>query len=404
MRITNQMEKPFIFGGRELYLIDDADGTYLSHDGISRLSFKRAFKLFHPHAKKVRCKKSRNSDKCYCIAHSEMFKTYYYLKGRELGNCASVDIARKYLQRFLTPQFATSKRESLVNYILINGAPLYMLQFLVEVVGCSFTFNEFLVAKLEIDEHGRFSTNLYVNGRMFTQCKFLLFNLTRDNEETLREIRSVDEAKSLYGRAMEGHEKRRRSIEGINPYIEFIGHASNLQVWIENNFDSTLLEKTLAFPLLKALVDAGCKDAMFSFREEIARRFEEGIESTRNYLEAQGYLRYLKYSELETLYQATKSEVVKAEMDRKRDPEIFRQETVSKLREFIANGETNVNHYEFCELLEDFREFSEEELEPVREELSSVRRSCQKCCEDRNHKCSTFDFLNSLLNNSQPKS
>ena len=65
---------------------------------------------------------------------------------------------------------------------------------------------------------------------------------------------------------------------------EFWGHCSNLEVWNENDYDTRLLEKTLAFPLLKKLVRVRDKRAVKSFKLEVAERFEKGTDNVRQYL------------------------------------------------------------------------------------------------------------------------
>ncbi len=398
------MEKPFIFGGREFYLIDDENGTFLSHDGKTKLTFKRAFRLFHPRTK-VRCKKSPTSTRCYCLAHSELLNTYYFLKGKELKYISSEKEAKKYLQRFLTPHFITSSKKKLLDHIMSKKIPLYMILFMADVIGFSYQFNEFLEARLERETnmYGQlcYVTNIYVKGTLFRQCKYLLINLDKSEAENYDDIRSIDEVKQKYSKdksnKLEHHQHKPKLPHGIHPYVEFIGHCSNLGAWIQYNYDTSLIEKTLAFPLLKALVDAGCMDARFKFREEIARRFEQGIESTRTYLTIQGYLRYLKFSELETLYESTKSHAVKKEMDRKRNKDTYRRNTIAKLREFVAENKANNDTFEFCNLIEDFREFSEEQLKPLLWELKPIHASCQKCCEEGGFTCPSLDFLNTIF-------
>lgn len=63
----------------------------------------------------------------------------------------------------------------------------------------------------------------------------------------------------------------------ITPEEEFWGHCSNLQAWVENNYDTRLLHSNIAFPLLKKLTEAGDPNTNKVFKEEIARRFESGF-------------------------------------------------------------------------------------------------------------------------------
>ena len=89
-----------------------------------------------------------------------------------------------------------------------------------------------------------------------------------------------------------------KSDNDISPEAEFWGHCSNLQAWYENDYDTRLLHRNLAFPLLKALTDAGDPLAKKVFKEEIAMRLESGYPTVVRYLVDQGYLQYLTNEEL----------------------------------------------------------------------------------------------------------
>lgn len=87
----------------------------------------------------------------------------------------------------------------------------------------------------------------------------------------------------------------------IDPKTEFIGHCSNLQVWVENGYNTQLLHRSLSFPVLKELTKLGDPMAKRMFKDEIGRRYVEGVESTRTFLFIQGYLDYLSVDEFESL-------------------------------------------------------------------------------------------------------
>jgi small GTP-binding protein len=154
-----------------------------------------------------------------------------------------------------------------------------------------FKINEYLELRLE---NGK--SNIYVGGRLFNNCKYLLLNLTNADPNNLINIDSVDQATENLDRSMEREHKHH-----ISPETEFWGHCSNLQAWYENNYDTRLLHRNLAFPLLKALVDVGDKLAKREFKQEIARRIESGYPSVVMFLVNQGYLDYLTEEEVDTI-------------------------------------------------------------------------------------------------------
>jgi Leucine-rich repeat (LRR) protein len=158
-----------------------------------------------------------------------------------------------------------------------------------------FRVNDFI--KLKLGKDG--ITDIYVFGKKFIQCKFLLMNIPIRETGLYDEINSIDEAvekldKSLDLGNLEGYEIRKK----IPPEVEFWGHCSNLQVWAEQNYDTSFIHSNLAFPLLKKLTEVGDPKAEISFKDEIGKRFEEGPDSVRQYLVLEGYMDYLTREEM----------------------------------------------------------------------------------------------------------
>ncbi|MHA1473366.1 MAG: leucine-rich repeat protein, partial [Promethearchaeota archaeon] len=69
----------------------------------------------------------------------------------------------------------------------------------------------------------------------------------------------------------------------------------------ENDYDTRILHRNLAFPLLKRLSDAGDPLAKKKFKEEIALRYSSGHSTVITFLNQSGYLKYLSSEELECL-------------------------------------------------------------------------------------------------------
>ncbi|TFG23702.1 MAG: leucine-rich repeat domain-containing protein [Promethearchaeota archaeon] len=156
-----------------------------------------------------------------------------------------------------------------------------------------FTVNEYLTLKLEKDE-----TIIYVAGEKFEQCKFLLLEIRVTETEFLDKLESIDEAAERLDASLEPRGGRKNIIP---PDVEFWGHCSDLQVWYEQDYNTRLLHRNLAFPLLKALADAGDPKAKRNFKEEIGKRFSSNFGSVIEYLLEENYLFYLEQEELEVL-------------------------------------------------------------------------------------------------------
>ncbi|MFX0002190.1 MAG: leucine-rich repeat domain-containing protein [Candidatus Hodarchaeota archaeon] len=153
-----------------------------------------------------------------------------------------------------------------------------------------FKINQYIKLKLE---GGR--TNIYVNNRLFRQCMYLLLNIPINRIEEYDEIRSIDEAATKLDRSMERDHRK------VPPETEFWGHCSNIQAWTDNEYDTRILHRNLAFPLLKALVDAGDPMAKRKFKEEIAIRYATGHPTVIRFLTQNGYLHYLTEDEFESM-------------------------------------------------------------------------------------------------------
>jgi len=151
-----------------------------------------------------------------------------------------------------------------------------------------FKINDFLTLKLENNQ-----TNIYVREKLFNQCKYLLLNIPLNDLREVNEIDSIDEAAEKLSHKMERNHKI------ISAQEEFIAHCSNLQAWAENDYDTRILHRNLAFPLLKQLTDKGDPAAKRVFKEEIARRFLSGHKPVMTFLAHSGYLDYLNKEEFE---------------------------------------------------------------------------------------------------------
>lgn len=160
-----------------------------------------------------------------------------------------------------------------------------------------FKINKKLTVKLENNR-----TNIYVDGKLFNQCKYLLLNISTNRIRDYDIIDSIDEAAEKLDRSLE----RRNSHFTISPKTEFWGHCSNIQAWYENNYDTRILHRNLAFPLLKSLAAANDALAKKVFKEEIALRLESGYPSVVFYLIEKGFLKLLTEEELNTIIESSK--------------------------------------------------------------------------------------------------
>ncbi|MHA1146935.1 MAG: leucine-rich repeat domain-containing protein [Promethearchaeota archaeon] len=184
-----------------------------------------------------------------------------------------------------------SKKVNNIARSVVNNSGFYFYHLIQESTNIC-RLNKFITLKLE---NGR--TNIYVKDQIFNQCKFLFINLKKGKQ--YNEIQSIDEAAEKLDRSLEGG---RITQYDISPETEFWGHCSNLQAWVENNYDTRILHRNLAFPLLRHLARLGDPLAKVRLKEEIIRRFISGYPPVISYLSSQGYLRDFSTEDMKTIF------------------------------------------------------------------------------------------------------
>ncbi len=152
-----------------------------------------------------------------------------------------------------------------------------------------FIVNDFLSLRLEGGK-----TNIYINGKRFNQCKFLMLDIPIEETARFDEIDSIDEVADILGWKDRGQEGVKYEID---PETEFWGHCSNLQAWYENDYDTRLLHRSIAFSLLKKLSEVGDPLAKKVFADEIAKRFESEYPNVIVFILTTGLLKILNNEE-----------------------------------------------------------------------------------------------------------
>ena len=126
----------------------------------------------------------------------------------------------------------------------------------------------------------------------------LILNIPIGNIENFKDIESIDEVVDIieqYG------DKNFKHIP-ISEEDEFWGHRSNLQAWISHGYDTRILHRSFAFPLLKKLTKLGDSKAKKVYKNEIAYRFLTGNLNIIIFLLDGHYLKELTREELQVLF------------------------------------------------------------------------------------------------------
>ncbi len=157
----------------------------------------------------------------------------------------------------------------------------------------TFKINENILLKLIEEE-----TIIFVNGEPFLQCKSLIVNIPTSVIKDLSTINSIDELQHIKDNHLSYFNEL---VPLVTPEQEFWGHCSNIQVWVEHDYDNRMIHSNLAFPLLKQLTKVGDPKARKVFKDEIIEGLLEGFFPKFAYLMSYEYVYCFIFEELHCL-------------------------------------------------------------------------------------------------------
>lgn len=118
---------------------------------------------------------------------------------------------------------------------------------------------------------------IFVAGKKFNQCSFLVVTIPESTQ-----VNSIDELVEIESaRRLETEDARDW---GMSDEEILFAHASNLQAWVENDYNTRILHSNLSFPLLKALAEEGDEKAARVLEAEVESRILEGHRYVTMYL------------------------------------------------------------------------------------------------------------------------
>ena len=146
-----------------------------------------------------------------------------------------------------------------------------------------FAVNEYITLKLENNK-----TIMYISGEEYNLCCGVLVNVAGDyprlsggHQDSVDFIIDSGQYKSTWNAEMR---------KKVTPEEEFWAFCSNLQVWVENNYNTNLLHYDASIPLLEKLIQAGDPLAKEVFKREILRRLKNGTCWAVSFLKSEGFL------------------------------------------------------------------------------------------------------------------
>jgi len=145
-------------------------------------------------------------------------------------------------------------------------------------------------------------TFLYINGEKFIECMRLVLQIPLGKISDYDFVGSIDDLSENYKTFLEGEIYEGGGSHSISPEQEFWGHCSNIQAWVEHDYDSRLIHSNLAFPILRRLSQEGVKRAQVKYAEEVVKRVMLYNKNTFIYLCLEGHVHSIPDYLMEDIY------------------------------------------------------------------------------------------------------
>jgi hypothetical protein len=149
----------------------------------------------------------------------------------------------------------------------------------------------------------------YKGYKIFNQCKYLLLNIPTDKIKEYDNFKSIDDVKDFIDK--DASERGDTFKAYVSSTEEFHGHCSNIQAFYENNYDTRILHRNLAFGLLRELAKQGDPLAIKRYKDEIARRINDGNTKTFIYLMANQHFKIFNREELKYIEESIDDQTLK---------------------------------------------------------------------------------------------
>ncbi len=182
---------------------------------------------------------------------------------------------------------------------------------------------EVLTVKL-IDGESR----IFIDDEELMLCKFVPLAIPAEDLPKFKNIESINDVIDHLDYSLahadwkELSEKKRKELEDL----DFFVNCSNLQAWVEHDYNTRLLDYRLSFPILKELAKKGDEYARMRFKEELIERWCHGSTEVKKYLwESYDILKELSEEEYYSMYEPKTAKILE-EVDKNRDYSVIRED------------------------------------------------------------------------------
>jgi tetratricopeptide (TPR) repeat protein len=129
---------------------------------------------------------------------------------------------------------------------------------------------------------------IFVCDEYYASCYKVLLTIPVEKIEVYEDIDAIDEIIEQYNK-----DKPPKEDIDITPEEEFWGHCSNMQAWVDNEYDMRLIADNLGFGILKKMVEVCNQKALTRLKEEIIKRLRSSSSNVLTYLLREEFIAYL---------------------------------------------------------------------------------------------------------------
>ncbi|KKN61851.1 hypothetical protein LCGC14_0517830 [marine sediment metagenome] len=151
-----------------------------------------------------------------------------------------------------------------------------------------FQVNKFISLKLIFEK-----SLIYICDELFLACNKVALSLAPSKFEEYSDFDDIDKIIDFYKSKFYPKEEVM-----ITPEEEFWAHCSNMQAWVDNDYNTCILSKNLSFPILTELSKREIPYFKILFKEELITRIKKGGIKTLLFFLDEYYLNYLTEEDL----------------------------------------------------------------------------------------------------------
>jgi hypothetical protein len=160
-----------------------------------------------------------------------------------------------------------------------------------------FKIDQWITLRLVGEKTRIIITDLHGEETQFLRCKFLLIVIPRNRIRESDHLNSIDDISKNYSNELENTLPKDLF---ITPEQEFRGHCSNIQAWVENDYDPRVLHSSLSYDLARALLKAGNIGVKMKLIDHLVTRYNENKKYS-DYRACQFLILFLTYAEIKML-------------------------------------------------------------------------------------------------------